>query len=148
VEVLGAGQSSAEFVAYLEALERRHVATAREIFLVLDNGPAHRSTLSEAALAARTNWLHVLWLPKYCAQLNRKEREWRYLERDARGHLARTLRAFADGIRTGLARLGGERLDIVDRVPDWFLAGEAPADPPGRRARPARAERCGWWRGP
>ena len=96
------------------------------MFLVLDNGPCHRSKISQAARAARADWLHVLWLPTYCPQLNRKEREWRYLKRDARGHLASSLRAFADGILAGLARLGGERLDIVDRVPDWFLAGHRP----------------------
>lgn len=135
VEVLGAGQTSADFLAYLAALDTRHVAVNREVFLVLDNGPCHRSKLSEAALAARADWLHVLWLPKYCPHLNRKEREWRALKRDARGHLARTLRAFADGILAGLARLGGERLDLVDRVPDWFLAGHRKPPtgrPPGR----------------
>ena len=136
VEVLGAGQTSADFLAYLAALDTRHVAVEREVFLVLDNGPCHRSKLSDAALAARADWLHVIWLPKYCPHLNRKEREWRALKRDARGHLARTLRAFADGILAGLARLGGERLDIVDRVPDWFLAGHR-KPPTGRpRGRP------------
>lgn len=135
VEVLGAGQTSADFLAYLEVLEQRHSATGREVFLVLDNGPCHRSQISEAALAARAAWLHVIWLPKYCPHFNRKEREWRYLKRDARSHLARTLRAFADGILAGLTRLGGERLDIVDRVPDWFLAGHRKPPtgrPPGR----------------
>jgi transposase len=136
VEVLGAGQTSADFLAYLAVLEARQQATGREMFLVLDNGPCHRSKISQAALAARADWLHVLWLPTYCPQLNRQEREWRYLKRDARGHLAHSLRAFADGILAGLARLGGERLDIVDRVPDWFLAGHR-KPPTGRpRGRP------------
>lgn len=136
VEVLGASQTSADFLAYLDVLEARQVAVQREVFLVLDNGPCHTSKVSEAALAARADWLHVIWLPKYCPQRNRKEREWRYLKRDARGHLAPTLRAFADGILAGLARLGGERLDIVDRVPEWFLQGHR-TPPTGRpRGRP------------
>ena len=139
VEVLGAGQSSADFLAYLQVLEARHVATGREVYLVLDNGPCHTSKASRAALAARAAWLHVIWLSRYSPQLNRKEREWRYLKRDARSHLARTLRAFADGILAGLAQLGGERLDIVDRVPDWFLAGHR-KPPTGRpRGRPKGA---------
>jgi transposase len=135
VEVLGAGQTSADFLAYLDVLEQRHRALNKEIVLVLDNGPCHQSKISAAALAARADWLHVLWLPKYCPQLNKKEREWRYLKRDARGHLVRTRRAFADGVLAGLARLGGARLDIVDRVPDWFLAGHRKPPtgrPPGR----------------
>ena len=57
------------------------------------------------------------------------------LKRDARGHLAPSLRAFVDGIVQGLRQLGGERLDIVDEVPAWFLAGHRrppTGRPPGR----------------
>jgi hypothetical protein len=73
VEVLCAGQDSACFVLYLEALERRHVATGREIYLVLDNGPAHTSKRSMAALEERAAWLHVIWLARYSPELNPKE---------------------------------------------------------------------------
>ena len=63
---------------------------------------------------------------------NLKEREWRYLKRDdARSHLADTLREFVDGILAGLVRMGGARLDIVDRVPGWFMAGHR-KEPTGR----------------
>lgn len=135
VEVLCADQTSASFVQYLDALEQRHVATGRRVILVLDNGPCHTSVASRAALAARAAWLEVIWLAKYSPELNKKEREWRYLKRDTRGHLARTLRSFADEILAGLRRLGGERLDILDRVPAWFLAGHRKPPtgrPPGR----------------
>lgn len=135
VEVLCAAQDSAAFVLYLEALEARHVATGRTIILVLDNGSCHRSTASRAALAARAAWLTVLWLAPYCPNLNRKEREWRTLKRDVRGHLARTLRDFVDEILVGLDRLGGARRDIVDHVPQWFLDGHRhppTGRPPGR----------------
>lgn len=137
VEVLCAEQDSAAFLLYLEALDARHAATGRAVTLVLDNGPCHRSKASRAALAARSAWLHVIWLSRYSPQLNKKEREWRYLKRDARSHLARNLRAFVDGILAGLTRLGGERLDIVDQVPQWFLAGHRrppTGRPPGRPA--------------
>jgi hypothetical protein len=135
VEVLCAGQDSACFARYLEALEVRHVAIGKEVFLAIDNGPCHTSDVSRAALAARADWLHVIWLAKYSPELNPKEREWRLLKRDARGHLAPSLRAFVDGILQGLRQLGGERLDIVDQVPDWFLAGHRKPPtgrPPGR----------------
>ena len=140
VEVVGAGQDSASFGRYLAALDARHTATGKEIFLALDNGPCHTSDVSRAALAARAAWLHVIWLAKYSPQLNRKEREWRVLKRDARGHLAPSLRAFVDGILQGLRQLGGERLDIVDEVPEWFLAGHR-RPPTGRpRGRPTGAQ--------
>jgi transposase len=78
----------------------------------------------------------VIWLAKYSPELSTKEREWRYLKRDVRGHLARSLRSFVDEIIAGLTRLGGARLDIVDRVPEWFFAGHR-RPPTGRpRGRP------------
>ena len=134
VEVLCPDQTSASFRCYLEALDRRHQATGREIYLVLDNGPCHTSKASRAALAARQDWLHVTWLARYAPKLNRKEREWRWLKRDTRGHLARSLRAFVDAILDGVRRLGGTRIDVEDHVPDWFLAGQ-------RKPRPARKPR-------
>lgn len=140
VELVRATQNSAGFVRYLELLETRHRALGREIYLVLDNGSAHTSKTSQHALAERTDWLHVIWLAKYAPQLNPKEREWRRLKRDARSHLAPTLRAFVDGIVHGLAQLGGTRLDIVDEVPDWFLEGHR-KPPTGRRSgRPKGAK--------
>jgi transposase len=135
VEVVCEGQNSACFLRYLEVLERRHRETGREVILVLDNGPCHTSKVSWAALAERAEWLQVIWLARYSPHLNLKEREWRYLKRDARSHLADTLREFVDGILAGLTRLGGARLDIVDRVPGWFIAGhrkEPTGRPPGR----------------
>jgi DDE superfamily endonuclease len=135
VEVLCAQQDSAAFALYLEA---RHTELGREIYLVLDNGPCHTSKASQAALAVRQEWLHVLWLPKYCPQLNLKEREWRRLKQDCRSHLARDLRSFVDEILVGLRHLGGRRQDIIDAVPAWFLAGHRKPPtgrPPGRPAR-------------
>jgi len=149
VEVLCATQDSAGFLLYLEALDARRAATGREVYLVRDNGPCHRSKTSQAARAARAAWLHVIWLSPYSPQLNKKEPEWRSLKRDARSHLARNLRAFTDGILAGLARLGGERLDIVDHVPQWFLdghrrppTGRPPGRPNGAKDTRPRAPRC------
>jgi len=149
VEVVCATQDSVAFQLYLDALDARHQETGREVIVALDNGPCHTSKLSQAALAARDAWLQVIWLAKYSPQLSKKEREWRYLKRDVRGHLARDLRSFVDEIIAGLNRLGGERLDIADRVPDWFFAGHR-RPPTGRpRGRPRgvkdsfpRARKC------
>jgi transposase len=135
VEVVVAGQDSACFGRYLAALDARHTATGKEMYLAIDNGSCHTSAASRAALATRADWLHVIWLAKYSPELNRKEREWRVLKRDARGHLAPSWRAFVDSIVEGLRQLGGERLDILDEVPAWFLAGhrrEPTGRPPGR----------------
>jgi transposase len=140
VEGVRAEANSAGFVRYLELLEARHQAVGREIYLVLDNSSVHTSKTSQQALAQRKDWLHVIWLAKYAPQLNPKEREWRWLKRDARHYLAPTLRAFVDGIVQGLAQLGGSRQEIVDEVPDWFLDGHR-KPPTGRRpGRPKGAK--------
>ncbi len=132
VELVRAAQDSAGFVRYLELLQAHHQAVQREIYLVLDNGSAHTSTLSTQALAQRRDWLHVIWLAKYAPQLNPKEREWRYLKRDARSHLATSLRDFVDGTLSGLRHLGARCTTIVDEVPQWFLDGHR-KPPTGRR---------------
>ena len=135
IELVCAAQDTAGFVRYLDLLEVHHQMVQRQIYLVLDNGSAHTSHLSVQALAARRDWLQVIWLAKYSPHLNPKEREWRYLKRDARSHLAATLRAFVDGILTGLRQLGGTLCTIVDEVPQWFLDGHRKPPtgrPPGR----------------
>jgi transposase len=141
VEVVCAGQDSACFLSYLRALEDRHEATGKEIFLVLDNNSCHTSKVSRAALEERGGWLHPVWLARYSPHLNPKEREWRTLKRDVRSHLARTLREFVDEILEGLRNLAGEcRNNIVDKVPEWFIAGHRKA-PTGRpRGRPKGAK--------
>jgi transposase len=118
-----AAHDSAGFVRYLELLEAHQQTVQREIYLVLDNGSAHTSRLSSQGLAQRRDWLHVIWLAKYAPHLNPKEREWRYLKRDARSHLAASLRDFVDGILSGLRHLGGIVTTIIDEVPQWFLDG-------------------------
>ncbi len=133
VEVVCAGQDSACFELYLEALDTRHERTGKEIFLAIDNGSCHSSKRSRAALCERKEWLHAIWLSRYSPQLNKKEREWRYLKRDVRSHLPGSLREFIDEIKRGLERLGGAAIDIVDKVPDWFIAGHRKA-PTGRPA--------------
>lgn len=135
VEVVGARADSAGFGRYLAALDARHAATGRAVILVCDNGSCHTSKVSTQALAERADWLEVVPLSRYSPELNPKEREWRTLKRDHRSHLAPTLRTFVDEAVAGLGRLGGERCDIVDEVPAWWIAGhrkEPTGRPPGR----------------
>src|ERR1700680_3919528 len=63
----------------------------KPVVLVEDNGPIHVSKLSRAALAARTHWLTVEWLPKYAPELNDIEVVWHDLKAH---HLAH--QTFAD----------------------------------------------------
>ena len=131
VEVVGVRADSAGFARYLEALDERRAATGRDVILVLDNGSCHTSKRSQQALADRAAWLEVVPLARYSPELNPKEREWRWLKRDHRSHLAGDLRTFVSELVAGLHRLGGERCDIVEAVPDWWLAGHR-TPPTGR----------------
>jgi transposase len=139
VEVIQARQDSAGFVRYLAALDARHDATGRQVILVLDNGSAHVSKATRQALADRAAWLDVIPLARYSPHLNPKEREWRTLKRDHRGHLAPTPRAFVDATVAGLKTLGGADAAIIDEVPQWWLDGHR-KEPTGRpRGRPKGA---------
>jgi transposase len=113
----------------------RQERVLEDLRLRLLNRPAHTSKRSRAALAEREAWLHPVWLSRYSPHLDPKEREWKLLKRDARSHLAKTLREFVDEIVAGLSRLGGGRLDIEDRAPEWFIEGRRKVPtgrPPGR----------------
>lgn len=85
---------SADFVALLELIDRRHGPqpgrTPIPAVLVLDNGPIHTSKLTAKALDQRP-WLTVEWLPRYTPELNDIELAWRDLKRH---HLAH--RTFTD----------------------------------------------------
>jgi len=75
---------STDFIAWLELLDKEYGPSATTprppVVLVLDNGPIHTSKLSRAALADRSAWLTVEWLPKYAPELNDIERFWRKLK--------------------------------------------------------------------
>lgn len=131
IEVLQVRLDSAGFRRYLTALDARHEATERAIILVLDTGPCHGSKATRAALAERAAWLEVIPLARYSPHLNPKEREWRILKRDHRSYLAPTSRDFVDAVAAGLAGLGGERCEVIDAVPPWWLDGHR-KEPTGR----------------
>jgi hypothetical protein len=96
LELVRAAQDSARCVRDLELLEAHHPAVQREIDLVLDTGSAHPSGCSLHALAQRRDWRHVIWLAQSAPHLNPQERAWRSLKRDARAHLAATVRDCVD----------------------------------------------------
>jgi len=105
---------SADFIDHLHALDRLYGpkpgGPAKPVVLVLDNGPIHVSKASRAALAERSHWLTVEWLPKYAPELNDIEIVWGDLK--AR-HLAH--RTFTDldtldaAIHDAVAALNSQR---------------------------------------
>ena len=112
-----ATKRSTDFVAHLEQLDDLYGPkpgrAAKPVVLVEDNGPIHVSKLSRAALATRSHWLTVEWLPKYAPELNDIELVWRDLKAH---HLAH--QTFADAtaldqaIRTAVRDLNRERMAV------------------------------------
>lgn len=74
------GKNSTEFLVVVMNLVDRARRTGKRIILVLDNGPIHTAKrvekiLKDPEIARR---LQVLWLPKYCPDLNLQERVWKH----------------------------------------------------------------------
>lgn len=69
------------FLAYLKAKVQD-----KPLHLVLDNGPIHKSRLSQAALADAADWLTIEWLPAYAPELNAIERDWRDMKCHSLAH--------------------------------------------------------------
>jgi transposase len=81
---------STDFIALLEDFDRRYGPkpgmTIKPTVLTLDNGPIHVSKATRVAMAERTHWLTIEWLPKYVPELNDIEEVWRDLKRHHLAH--------------------------------------------------------------
>ena len=75
-----ASKKSADFIAFLQTLDGPYGpkpgAATQPVVIALDNGPIHLSKPTAAALAARSHWLTIEWLPKYAPELNNIEPVW------------------------------------------------------------------------
>ena len=116
---------STDFVAHLEQLDQLYGPMpgrqVKPVVLVEDNGPIHVSKLSRAALAARTHWLTVEWLPKYAPELNDIEVVWHDLKAHHLAHQTFTDIAALDlAIHTAVAELNRER--IVDPLAELRIS--------------------------
>ena len=106
---------SSDFVAHLEQLDALYGPQpgrqTKPVVLVEDNGPIHTSKCSLAALADRTHWLTVEWLPKYTPELNNIEVVWHDLKAHHLAHQTFTDEAALDhAIHAAVADLNRERM--------------------------------------
>lgn len=76
-------KDSAAFCRFLAPLKPKD---GKPLHLVLDNGPIHKSRLSQAALADAADWLTLEWLPAYAPELNDIERDWHHLSHHYLAH--------------------------------------------------------------
>ena len=73
------------FIAFLVHLVAKH-SRERPLVIVLDNGSTHRSQVCQAANALLDNQLLLLFMPRYCSQLNPIARFWKHLKSLACGN--------------------------------------------------------------
>lgn len=108
---------SSDFIAHLQQIDERYGPKpgqpSKPVVLVEDNGPIHHSKASQAALAARSHWLEVEWLPKYAPELNDIEPVWHDLKAY---HLAH--QTFADTATLDAAIPHGAENLNYERMPD------------------------------
>jgi transposase len=105
---------SSDFIAHLEQLDRLYGPkpgrATKPVVLVEDNGPIHVSKLTKAALAARSHWLTIEWLPKYAPELNDIEVVWHDLKAHHLAHQTFTdAKALDDAIHAAVKALNQER---------------------------------------
>jgi DDE superfamily endonuclease len=105
---------SADFIPLLETLDSLYGPKPgmrmKPVVIVLDNGPVHVSKATTAALAARSHWLTVEWLPKYAPELNDIEVVWHDLKAHHLAHQTFTdAEALDRAIHDAVITLNAER---------------------------------------
>lgn len=105
---------SADFIALLETLDSLYGpklgVRIKPVVIVLDNGPIHASKATIAALAARSHWLTVEWLPKYAPELNDIEVVWHDLKAHHLAHQTFTdAEALDHAVHAAVTALNTER---------------------------------------
>jgi transposase len=102
--VARARKNSQLFIDTLRALARVYADKTR-VHVILDNFRIHSSKAAQAAVASLEGKIVLHFLPPYCPEANRIEREWLDLHADVtRNHRCREMDELMDQIRRWLAR--------------------------------------------
>jgi len=112
------GIDSHKIISFLKHLSR-HIKN--KIFIVWDNGPAHRSRLVRDFIWKHRKKFKVFPLPGYAPELNADEGPWAYLKwHELNGFAAKNLDELEQRIRKGSKRIQGRKKLIksfLDRTP-------------------------------
>jgi transposase len=75
---------------FIEFLKRLMIGAVRPIFLIVDNGPAHRAKKTTAFVETLGGKLKLFFLPPYSPDRNPDELVWKHLKADTVGRMATT----------------------------------------------------------
>lgn len=64
----------------LQALVDRAKALGKSMVIVIDNGNPHHANKVKGFVKRNKEWVRVIWLPRYCPQLNLIERFWKSIK--------------------------------------------------------------------
>jgi transposase len=86
-------QGGVNSAVFIEFLKRLLVGAKRPIFLILDQGPAHRSKKTKAFVKTLSGKLRLFYLPPYSPDRNPDELVWKHLKADTVGRMVVTSKA-------------------------------------------------------
>jgi len=78
---------------FIEFLKRLLVGATRPIFLIVDNGSAHRAKMTKAFVETLGGKLRLFFLPPYSPDCNPDELVWKHLKADTVGRMVTTGKA-------------------------------------------------------
>ena len=112
---LNARRRPAGFIEFLIAFRKRLIKNAaREIFLIVDRGSAHRAKKAGAFASTPVGKLRLFFLPPYSPDRNPDELVWKHLKADTVGRMAMTSKVdFTKKVRRSMRDLQNDARKII-----------------------------------
>ena len=99
---------------FIEFLKRLIVSAKREIFLIVDRGPAHIAKKTRIFVDSLKGKLQLFYLPPYSPDRNPDELVWKHLKADTVGRMAVTSRdGFKRKVRLSMRQLQNDPWKII-----------------------------------
>jgi transposase len=99
---------------FIEFLKRLIKGAERKLFLIVDQGSAHRARKVSAFVATLGGKLRLFFLPPYSPDRNPDELVWKHLKEDTIGRMAVTSREdFENKVRSSMRNLQHDRRKII-----------------------------------
>jgi transposase len=110
--IIGKGSVNAD--VFIEFLKRLIKGAGREIFLIVDRGPAHRANKAGAFVQTLEWKLRLFFLPPYSPDRNPGGLVWKHLKADTAGRMAVTSKEdFAKKVRRSMRGLQNNTGKII-----------------------------------
>jgi transposase len=110
--------NSTTFLKYLKYIVTRN--KGRKVYLVIDNGPAHKSAAITKYLEANNDQIELVRLPTYSPILNPIEKVWKLLkQKDMHNRYFKNKAAFLTTLRYGLMKIQDSPEQVQSVMKKW-----------------------------